>query len=535
MRNSLRSFDLRHACRMLRTRSPSPGGRDHSGRSARLARRSPRTKGKDLGNARSGSAGASQRRGLLLIIVCSAQLVLAVDVTVVNVANASIERALHFSAGNLDWTVAAYSLTFGGFLLLGGRLADILDPRRLFLGGVVCFGLSSLAAGASHSSVELVSCRAVQGACAAIISPTVLKMVAGAFPEGRPRRLAYSVWAISGSVGGLIGFVLGGLIATTLGWRWIFFINGPIAIMVVAAALLGVRPTARTCGSLRDLDVLGAVTGTLGLGLLIYGLGEAQSTGWVAVPTLCAFAASPVMLTAFIMVERNAPHPLVPLGLIRRRESAGYLILILQQSVATAAVFLTPLYMQQVWHYSAEFAGLATIPGPIAFAIGSQLSSRLLARVGLKTIVLAGFLCTASGSLVLSAVPLNRAYLTSILPALVVRAIGQGLIVIPVLDLVTSGVDERDRGVAGGLYNMSQQLGGAVGLAAIAAVAAAAASPRGQVVAAQAHGTRSAFMVCLAVACAGAVVTIWALRKSPRESDKERSAGLVASDRRDVA
>jgi EmrB/QacA subfamily drug resistance transporter len=478
-----------------------------------------------------GAANAvSERQVLLLVVVCSAQLVLAIDVTVVNVANASIEHALHFSAGNLDWIVAAYSLTFGGFLLLGGRLADIIDPRRLFLCGVVCFGVSSLAAGASQTAAELVACRAMQGACAAVVSPTVLRIVTGAFAEGRSRRLAYSVWAISGSIGGLVGFVLGGFIATALGWRWIFFINGPVAIMVVVGAFIAIRPAEGrgTHRSLRDIDVLGAVSGTLALGLLIYGLGEAQSAGWLAISTLVAFAASPVLLITFILVERGASHPLLPLSLLRRPASVGYIILILQQAVATAAVFLTPLYMQQVWHYSAEFAGLATIPGPLAFALGSQTSSRLLARVGVMPIILAGFFCTAIGSLILAHVPVDRAYLTSVLPALIVRAIGQGLIIVPVLDLVTAGVPERDRGVASGLYNMSQQLGGASGLAAIAAVAAAAVKPQGHVIAGQVHGMRTAFSVCVAIACAGAALTVWALRRWRGQADTARDAGLVA-------
>jgi len=473
-------------------------------------------------------AAPPRRSGVILAVLCSAQIILAVDVTVVNVANASIERALGFTSANLQWTITAYALTFGGFLLLGGRMADLFGRRRLFIWGVSAFALASLGAGVAHNAVELIAARAAQGLCAAVISPAVLSLLAATFPEGRPRQRAYGMWATAGSIGGLTGFLFGGFITSVLGWRWIFFINVPIASLAITGAIVLLPDPEATVVRTRRLDVPGAVTVTTALALVIYGLGEAQSTSWSSTPTLTSLLLAPVLLVLFVLAERRSKDPLLPFALLRRRAAVGNLISVLQQSIGAATAFLAPLYMQQIWGFSAGRAGAATLPLPIGFGIGARLSSRLVSRLGVTRLVGVGFVLVACGLGWLARSPVHASYFTTFMPGLFVRSIGQGLVVVPLVVTVTSGVKREDQGIAAGLYNMSQQLGGALGLAVIATVASAAAAVPGSHLVAEAHGIRVAFLVCTVVALVGCSMAVLALR-SPSSL-----APVVAPDEADV-
>jgi EmrB/QacA subfamily drug resistance transporter len=450
--------------------------------------------------------------GLLLAIMCSAQLVLAIDFNVVNIANASIERALHFNSGNLQWTITAYALTFGGFLLLGGRMADLFGRRRLFIWGVIGFAATSFGAGCSQNSTELTASRAAQGLCAALISPTVLSLLAASFPEGRPRQRAYGMWAITGSVGGLVGLLFGGVLTSLLGWRWIFFVNVPVAALAVTGAVIVIPKTLPEAGPRRRLDLPGALTVTLGLGLVIYGFGEAQSTSWTSTATLAALAAAPLFLVAFYLIERRTKEPLLPLGLLRRRAAVANVLAVFQQSAGATTVFLAPLFMQQIWGFSALHAGVSTIPMPIGFGIGARVSSRVVGRLGPRRIILTGFCFIAVGTAWLTQLPAHQSYFTTLAIPIFIRSVGQGLVIVPIALSATAGIRREEQGIAAGLFNMSQQLGGAIGLAAIATVAAAATRAAGGGIAGGTHGIHVAFLVTLCLPLMAAGITVLALR-----------------------
>ena len=476
--------------------------------------------------------------GLLLAIMCSAQLVLAIDINVVNIANASIERALHFNSGNLQWTITAYTLTFGGFLLLGGRMADLFGRRRLFMLGVIGFAIASLCAGSSQNTTELIVSRVAQGLCAAVVSPTVLSLLAASFPEGRPRQRAYGMWAMTGSIGGLVGLLCGGVITSLLGWRWIFFINVPVAALAVTGAALVLPKTLPDAESRRRLDLPGAVTVTLGLGLVIYGLGEAQSSSWTATPTLVALASAPLLLVAFYLIERRTKEPLLPLGLLRGRTAVANALAILQQSAGATTGFLAPLFMQQVWGFSALRAGVSTLPLPLGFGIGARFSSLLVGRFSARRIILTGFCLIAVGTAWLIEVPEHQSYFSSLAVPFLIRSIGQGLVIVPIALSATAGVRRADQGIAAGLFNMSQQLGGAIGLAAIATVAAVATSSGGGGLAAETHGIHVAFLVTLCLPLIGAVISVVGLKSSspPTKAGEQAGseAGLVVTGPVDV-
>jgi len=450
--------------------------------------------------------------GLLLAIMCSAQLVLAIDINVVNIANATIERALHFNSGNLQWTITAYALTFGGFLLLGGRMADLFGRRRLFMWGVIGFAVTSLCAGCSQNPTELIASRAAQGLCAALVSPTVLSLLAVSFPEGRPRQRAYGMWAVTGSIGGLVGLLLGGVITSLLGWRWIFFVNVPVAALVVTGAAIVLPNTLPDAAPRRRLDVPGAVTVTLGLGLVIYGLGEAQSTSWTSTATLAAFIAAPVLLVVFYLIERRTKEPLLPLGLLRRRSAVANVLAIFQQSAGATTGFLAPLFMQQVWGFSPLRAGLSTLPMPLGFGVGARVASRLVGRLGPRRIIFIGFCLVAVGTAWMTQLPAHQSFFATLAVPLLIRSFGQGLVIVPIALSATAGVRREDQGIAAGLFNMSLQLGGATGLAAIATVAAAATRSGGGGVAGGTHGIHVAFLVTLCLPLIAAGLTLLTLR-----------------------
>ncbi len=445
---------------------------------------------------------ALQGHGRVLTILCCSELVLAIDVTIVTIANPDIEKALGFTAATLQWTLTAYALTFGGFLLLGGRLTDLYGRRRLFVGGMGFFTIASLGAAASMTSIQLVVCRACQGLAAAVIAPAALAILASTFREGRVRDRAYAIWATAGSLGGMIGFLLGGVLTSAFGWRSIFLINGPIGAVAIIGAMAwlpGHTPDNRS----RNLDLPGALTVTAGVGLLIFGVSQAESAGWADASVVGALVGSVALIALFIVIEQHASSPLLPMRLLLRRGSIANVSLAALGTISTAALFLSALYMQQVFAYSAGKAGAATLSLPAGYAVGANIGSRALNRLGARRLAASGFVLLALSLLWLERIPTNGHYLTTFLPALLLLGTGLGMALVPSIVTATSGVGPEDHGVAAGLCTMSQQMGGAIGLAALATIAASSVSGAGHA-AAETDGIRLAFLVAMGIAIGGA-------------------------------
>ncbi|HEY5273319.1 MAG TPA: MFS transporter [Acidimicrobiales bacterium] len=411
--------------------------------------------------------------------MCAAQLILSIDFNIVNIANATIERQLHFNAGNLQWTVSAYALTYGGFLLLGGRLVDLLGQRRLFILGIAAFALTSLCAGCSQNAAELIASRAGQGLAASVISPSTLSLLQSLFPDGPARQRALGYWAISGSAGALVGILPGALLISTLGWRWIFFINAPISLLGIIGAGFVLPKMNRDAESRRRLDVRGAITVTAALALVIFGLGEAESAGWRATETLVPLLLAPLMLGLFVVVERRAREPLVPFSLLRRRAAIGNALAVFAAGSSITTGFLAPLLFQQVWGGSALRTGIATIPLQVGFASGARASSVFIGRLGPKRVILMAALFITIGLVWMAHAPAHDAYWQSFGIPMFVRAFGQGMVIVPIALIATSDAPSRDRGIVSGLYNMCGQLGSAIALAGIATVFAATTSAAG--------------------------------------------------------
>jgi EmrB/QacA subfamily drug resistance transporter len=430
--------------------------------------------------------------------------VLAIDVTIVTIANPDIEKSLGFTAATLQWTLTAYALTFGGFLLLGGRLTDLYGRRRLFVAGMACFTVASLGAASSLSPIELVACRAAQGLAAAVIAPAALAILAATFREGRRRDRAYAIWATAGSLGGMIGFLLGGVLTSAFGWRSIFLINGPIGAVAIVGAMAWLPGHAVTTRS-RQLDLPGAVTVTAGVGLLIFGVSQAESSGWAAHSVVGSLVGSVALICLFLLIERRTAQPLLPLRFLLRRGAFANVSLAALGTISTAALFLSALYMQQVFGYSAGKAGAATLSLPAGYALGANMGSRALDRVGARRLAASGFLLLAASLLWLDRIATRGQYVTTFLPALLVLGTGLGMALVPSIVTATAGVGADDHGVAAGLCTMSQQMGGAIGLAALATIAASSMSGAGHL-GAETSGIRLAYLVAMGISLAGAAL-----------------------------
>jgi EmrB/QacA subfamily drug resistance transporter len=437
---------------------------------------------------------------LILVVLCGAMALLATDSTIVTVANPSIQRAFHVNAATLQWTVTAYGLTFGGFLLLGGKLGDVFGRRRVFVVSICVFIAASMLAGTSRSMPELVVFRALQGLGAAAVSPATLSLISECFTEERAHRRALSAWATAGSLGGLIGFVLGGFVTSALGWRWIFYLNGPAGGVCLFGGLAWL-PRLRSRSRSRHLDVPGAILVTVGLSLLVLALGESQSAGWAAASTCAAFAGAAACLAGFLIAESRVADPLLPLAMVWRPEGLANAEIALQMAAAIAAQFLASIYMQQVFGYSAFRAGLATLPLPLGFALGTTLSSRLQHRFGPRTLVTVGCLMLTAAQVRLAFLPDHGSYVTTMLPAIAVQAIGLGIGRVPTVIVATSGFAEEQKGIGAGLYNMFLIVGSSIGVALVATVATMAGRTGGA-----AHGLRSGFVVAVVLAALAAAV-----------------------------
>lgn len=414
----------------------------------------------------------SSRRGIAILLLLSlVQFMDVLDASILNIALPSIKNDLGFSQQSLQWVVNGYILTYGGFLLLGGRMADLLGRRLVLVTGLLVFAGSSLTGGLAHSSSLLVGARFAQGLGAAMLSPAALSTLTSTFRSPRDRNTALGVWAAVSGVGGAAGVLFGGLLTEGPGWRWVLFVNVPFSAVVLVGAfalLKGERIRAR----LADFDALGALLVTGGMLLLVYAVVKAPDVGWGATRTIAELTGSVAMLAAFVANEARARNPLVPMSILRVK---GVAVADAAQMVAVGGFlpmfFFLTLYMQTVLGYSPIETGVAYLPLTVGFIIAASVSSQLFARIGTKPVVLAGIVIAAGGLYWLSRIPVDGSYVSNILPGLVVASLGMGGVFTGLTTAANAGVDQEKAGLAAGLLNTGQQLGAALGLAILSALA----------------------------------------------------------------
>ncbi len=414
--------------------------------------------------------------GLALVVIATAQLMIILDATIVNVALPHIQRALGFTGTSLEWIVTAYSLAFGSLLLLGGRLGDMYGRRRIFIIGVSVFSIGSLLGGFATTEWWLLAARSIQGAGGALAAPTALALIATTFPMGPERNRALGVYAGMSGAGGAIGLLLGGILTSYVSWRWVFFVNVPIGIAVVSLAPFALATSARAARS--RLDIPGVITSTAGLALLVYGLTHAAAgsdgvSHWGEPLTIGCLAASALFLIAFVLIEMRTRHPELPLRLLgsRRRTGAYVTMLFLATALFSVFFFLT-LYIQTVWGFSPIKAGIAWLPFPVTIIVVSMIVARVLVtRIGVRPPLLAGPVLAGVGFLWLSRLTEVSAYWTHVLPPMILVSAGLGMMFVPLTLMVVSHVAPEESGTASSMLNIGQQIGGAIGLAAIGTIA----------------------------------------------------------------
>jgi EmrB/QacA subfamily drug resistance transporter len=437
-----------------------------------------------------GSA-APRRLGLALAVIATAQLMIVLDATIVNVALPHIQTALGFSGTSLEWVVNAYALTFGGLLLLGGRSGDLLGRRRVFIAGILVFSLASLLGGLATSEAWLLAARALQGVGGAFAAPTALALIAVTFPEGPPRNRAMGVYAGMSVAGAAVGLLASGLLVTYLNWRWVFFVNVPIGLAVALAAPRVLGESERRRGR---FDLPGAITGSLGLAALVYGLVNAATTPdgvshWGDTKVIVSLVAATVLLVAFGIIEVRSKHALMPIRVLRSRDRSGaYLVSLCIGTALFGMFFFLTLFMQNVLGYSPLKTGVAYLPMAGLILVASGAASQLVSRIGALPLMIAGSAASAGGMFWLSRVNEHSTYVSGLLGPQLLTALGLGLLFAPLLLVSLTKVADNDTGVASSLVNVGQQVGGAVGLAVLGTVAwtAVANSLRSQAAAAAA-------------------------------------------------
>lgn len=406
--------------------------------------------------------------GLALFVIACCQLMVVLDITIVNIALPHIQTALHFSTESLSWVVNAYTLTFGGLLLLGGRTGDILGRKRVFVFGVLLFGLASLLGGLARNEGQLLAARALQGVGGAIASPTALSLVTTTFREGPARNRAFGVFAAVSAGGGAIGLLAGGVLVEWLDWRWVLFVNVPIAALIAILAVRVLRESERHAG---HFDFAGALLSTLGMVALVYGFIRASQEGWRDGFTLGSFALAVVLLVLFVVNERRSPQPITPLHMFADRNRAGtYGIMLFLACAIFGMFFFLTLFVQNVLGFSPLRAGLAFLPISVMIALAAGVTSQLLPRLGPKPFMVAGALCCAAGLAWLTQVDIHSTYPGSILGPMLIFATGMGLQFVSLTLMALSNVPDRESGAASGLLNTMQQVGGSLGLSILVTV-----------------------------------------------------------------
>ena len=462
-------------------------------------------------------------RWLVLAVTVAAQFMVILDVSVVNVALPSIKHDLHFSQEGLQWVITAYSILFGGMLLLGGRLADLLGRRRLFMAGVAVFTLGSLLSGVAWSEGALIVTRALQGLGGALLAPAALSIVVTTFREGRDRNVALAVWGAVSGVGGAVGVLLGGVLTSYLSWSWIFFVNVPVGV-----AILAVSPwlldESRAAVSHRHFDVGGATSITAGLMVLVFAITRASQHGWSNGVTVALFATAAALIGAFVAIEARSPAPLLPLRIFRLRTlAAANATMLAVGAAAFGQFFLLTLYLQEVLRYSALQTGLAFVAITVALIAVTSLAQKLTTRMGARPVLSAGLALTAAGGALYARIPADGHYFWNVFPALLVSGVGLAFTFVPVMIASLTGVQPADAGVASGLINTSRQIGGSIGLAAMTTIAATASSHYAQGHAVPAfsapaltHGFQVAFYALIGIALVGAAIAAAFIESKPK-------------------
>ncbi len=457
---------------------------------------------------------------LIFTLVAIAQFMVVLDSAITNVALPTIKQQLHFTNSMLQWVITAYALTFGGFLLLGGRAADLFGRRRTLLTGMLAFTTFSFLIGISHSSVELIALRALQGMAAAFMSPSALSILLTTFSDGPDRNKALGYWTLVATGGAAVGLLLGGVLTQYVGWRWNFFINVPVGI-VMSIAISKFVPKHEREEAYTGLDLPGAVLVTASLMATVFAFSQASSWGWSSGSTLGIFAGAAALMVGFLFNERRAKHPLMPLGIFKIRNVSGAnLIMAPMYATMLGLFFIITLYLQDILHYSPVRTGMAFLPMPVVLGFVATRMPKLVARYGFKRFLIAGPLLVAVGLAWLSRLPVHGAYMVDILPALLIIPFGIGMTFMPLIAAATSGVPAHQAGLASGLITTSQQMGGALGLSILSGVAASvtAASAYLGINGSLVHGFDRAILVGLAFMAFAVTLAIFVIKvpKKPK-------------------
>ncbi len=453
---------------------------------------------------RVGTRSDGRHLGVALLVIATAQLMVVLDATIVNVALPHIQTALGFSGSGLEWVVNAYALVLGGLLLLGGRAGDQFGRRRMFVAGLLLFSAASLVGGLATSQAWLLAARAVQGAGGAIVAPTALALIATTFPEGRARNRAMGVYSAMSAAGGAVGLLAGGLLVTYASWRWVLFVNVPIGIGAALAALV-VLPSA--AGRPGRFDLGGAITGTGGVAALVYGLSNAATSPdgtshWGDANVLAALTVGVVLLAAFAVIEARSHHALMPVRLLRNRDRAGAILMMLAVgTIVSGAFFFLTLFVQELWGYSPLRTGVTFLPFTVALLAGTAAAARLVARIGARPLLMAGSAASAGGLYWLSRMTEHGTYLGGLLGPSLITGAGLGLLFVPLSLVALARVGEADTGVASSLLNAGRQVGAAIGLAVLGTVAwtVVANGARAHAAAARTASRQAAYQHALAV------------------------------------
>jgi EmrB/QacA subfamily drug resistance transporter len=469
----------------------------------------------------------NRRRWLALAVIVAAQFMVVLDVAIVNVALPSIKTDLHFNQENLQWVITAYSILFGGALLLGGRLADLLGRRRLFVVGLVIFTVSSLLDGLAWSEASLIAFRSLQGLGAALLSPAALSILTTEFEEGRERNVALGIWGAASGSGGAAGVLLGGALTSAFSWSWIFFINVPVGLIVLAVTPWLLRES-RAALDHRYFDTAGAASITGGLMLLVYAMTRATQHGWATTETIGLLAGSAALIVGFVVIELRSKAPLLPMGIFRLRTLAASNISgLLLAAAVFSQFFLLTLYMQQVLHYSALKTGVAYVALTLSIIGFSAVSQALATRIGIRRVLPVGLLLSAAGLVLYAQLPVHGHYFWDLFPAFLLSGIGLALAFVPMSIGALTGVQQSEAGIASGLINTSQQIGGAIGVAAATTIATTFtrhyvnAHPGATALGGSAltHGFQITFYVLAALAVVGGVVAAVLTESKPQAEE----------------
>ena len=469
---------------------------------------------------------SDRRKWLALALLSVVQFMVVLDIAIVNVALPSIQVDLGFSQQNLQWVISAYALVFGGFLLLGGRAADLLGRRRIFLAGLIVFTLASLFAGLAWSEASLITARALQGLGAAVITPAALSILSTTFVEGRERNIALGVWGAVGGFGAAAGVLLGGILTDALSWAWIFFVNVPVGVTAFILAPILLKESRDA--TVKSFDALGAVLVTGGLSSLVYAITQAGQDGWLAGKTVSFFAASLVMLAGFLAWEQRHPEPLMRLGILRIKTVSGANVAGFIMGTATFSLFLMlTLYMQQVLGYSPMKTGVGYLAVAGTAIFTSAIAAQLVTRIGVKPVLAIGMTSLTGGLVYFTQVSVGGSYLADLLPGFLLIAVGLGFSFVPISIAALAGIQPAEAGLASGLINTSQQIGGALGIAALSTIATSRTSDAlaGGATRAQAlvDGFHGAFLAGVILAAIGIVAALTLIRRDELEQPVEEA------------